>query len=69
VDEVTLVDPLDIAARIMAERQVLADSWVESLEETEEDNLKLRRDLVESCFQASLASFLPIIPLADRDYE
>ncbi|KAJ1470655.1 hypothetical protein T484DRAFT_1753722 [Baffinella frigidus] len=64
-DEVTLVDPLDIAARIMAERQVLADKWVKALEDIEDDHLSIRRAIVESCFAVSLASFLPIIPMAD----
>jgi len=52
----TLIDPLDIAARIMAERQVVADAWVGALEEVEEDHLAMRRRVLQDCFEADMIS-------------
>eukprot|EP00277_Geminigera_cryophila_P037770 CAMPEP_0173103212 /NCGR_PEP_ID=MMETSP1102-20130122/38187_1 /TAXON_ID=49646 /ORGANISM="Geminigera sp., Strain Caron Lab Isolate" /LENGTH=397 /DNA_ID=CAMNT_0013997847 /DNA_START=121 /DNA_END=1314 /DNA_ORIENTATION=- len=54
--EVKLIDPLDIAARIMAQRQVVAERWIEALEETEEDQLNIHREFMTSCLTSFAAS-------------
>jgi hypothetical protein len=53
---ITMIDPLDIAARIMAERQLVADSWVEALGEVDEDHLDIRRRVLQDCFEANMIS-------------
>lgn len=48
-----LIDPMDIAARIMAQRQIVAESWIQALEETEEDQLNIQREFMTECFDVS----------------
>jgi len=45
-----LIDPMDIAARVMAERQIVAERWMEALEDTQEDQLNIHRDFMADCF-------------------
>jgi len=55
---ITMIDPLDIAARIMAERQCVADRWVEALGEVEEDHLEIKRKVLQDCFEANMINVL-----------
>jgi hypothetical protein len=48
-----LIDPMDIAARIMAQRQIVAERWLEALEDTEEDQLNIHRGFMKECFDVS----------------
>jgi len=47
--DMKLIDPLDIAARIMAQRQVVAERWMEALADTEEDHLNVFRQFIADC--------------------
>lgn len=53
---IVMIDPIDMAARICALRQVVADMWVRALEETEGDHLGMHRQHVQDCFEAQLFS-------------
>ena len=52
--EMVIIDPMDIAARVMAERQCVADLWVEALGAIEEDHLKMHRAHMQDCFEMQL---------------
>ena len=48
-NQVQLIDPLDIAARVMAQRQAVAERWQEALAETGEDQLDVWREFMADC--------------------
>lgn len=49
-----IVDPVDIAAKIMVERQCVAEKWISVLEGIEEDHLELHRKHMQDCFEAQI---------------
>jgi len=48
-ESLTLIDPLDMAEKIMDERLKCAEEWVSLLEEVEEDHLELKRSFLIKC--------------------
>lgn len=48
--DMKLIDPLDLAARVMAERQVISELWIDAMEEVQDDHLDLHRKFMENCF-------------------
>jgi len=52
VRQMKLIDPLDIAARVMAQRQVVAERWIEALKATEEDHLNIHRAFMMDCLSS-----------------
>lgn len=52
---VKLIDPMDIAARIMAQRQIVAERWIEALDDTCEDQLNIHRDFMSDCLTLAYA--------------
>lgn len=57
-ENVAIIDPMDIAAKIMVERQNIAEKWVETLAEVEEDHLKLHRQHMQDCLDLNAVSGL-----------
>ena len=54
-----LIDPMDIAARCMAQRQVIAEAWIQALGDTDEDQLNIQREFMTECL--SVSSFVAIL--------
>jgi hypothetical protein len=53
------LDPMDIAARCMAQRQVIAEAWIQALGDTDEDQLNIQREFMTECL--SVSSFVAIL--------
>eukprot|EP00960_Hanusia_phi_P041253 754904-Hanusia_phi.AAC.2 len=56
-DTLCLIDPLDMGARIMAQRQNVAECWLEILHEIKDDNLSIHRKFMEDCMKTVLTDF------------
>jgi len=56
-DTLCLIDPLDMGARIMAQRQNVAECWLEVLHEVKDDNLSIHRKFMEDCMNTVLTDF------------
>lgn len=52
--DIAMIDPVDMAARIMAQRQCVADRWVEALGEVEDDHLSMKRAHMQDCFDMQI---------------
>lgn len=57
--KIKLIDPMDIAARCMAQRQVIAEAWILALGDTDEDQLNIQREFMTECL--SVSSFVAIL--------
>ena len=56
--DIAMIDPVDMAARICAQRQCVADKWVDALGEVEDDHLAMKRAHMQDCFDMQITGQL-----------